>query len=76
MHFTEDMFEQAEDNNVSLTEDELSRNKGVIIDLRSYLKTQKRIFAAAAQPRYASNCVFYLHLRTVVFTFRIKEQLL
>lgn len=48
MHFTEDMFEQAEDNNVSLTEDELSRNKGVIIVLRSYLKTQKRIFAAAA----------------------------
>lgn len=48
MHFTEDMFEQAEDNNVSLTEDELSRNKGVIIVLRSCLKTQKRIFAAAA----------------------------
>ena len=41
-------LEQAEDNNVSLTEDELSKNKGVIIDLRSYLKTQKRIVAAAA----------------------------
>ena len=38
----------AADNSVELTDDELQRNNGVIIDLQSYLKAQKRIFESAA----------------------------
>lgn len=42
----------AKDNNVELTDDEMNasgkQSKGAIIDLQHYLKTQKRIFEAAA----------------------------
>lgn len=42
----------AKDNNVELTDDEMNasgkQSKGAIIDLQQYLKTQKRIFEAAA----------------------------
>ncbi|NCC05050.1 MAG: hypothetical protein EOM37_13655 [Proteobacteria bacterium] len=42
----------AKDNNVELTDDELNasgkQSKSAIIDLQQYLKTQKRIFEAAA----------------------------
>lgn len=38
----------AADNSVELTDDELQRKNGVIIDLQSYLKAQKRIFESAA----------------------------
>ena len=42
----------AKDNNVELTDDELAaagnESNGAIIDLQKYLKTQKRIFEAAA----------------------------
>ena len=38
----------AADNAVELSDDELDLNNGAIINLRSYLKAQKRIFEAAA----------------------------
>lgn len=38
----------AQDNSVELSDDELHSNNGAIINLQSYLKTQKRIFEAAA----------------------------
>ena len=42
----------AKDNNVELTDDEMNasrkQSKGAIIDLQQYLRTQKRIFEAAA----------------------------
>ena len=38
----------AADNAVDLSDDELNLNNGAIINLQSYLKTQKRIFEAAA----------------------------
>jgi hypothetical protein len=38
----------AEDNHVELDDTEKCLNKGVIIDLESYLKTQQRIFKVAA----------------------------
>lgn len=38
----------AADNHVVLDDSELSSNKGAIINLHSYLKTQKKIFAEAA----------------------------
>ncbi len=38
----------AEDNHVELDDTEKCLNKGVIIDLESYLKTQRRIFKVAA----------------------------
>ena len=38
----------AADNNVELTDDEKCLNKGAILNLESYLKTQQRIFKVAA----------------------------
>ena len=38
----------AADNNVELTDEEKRLNKGAILSLESYLKTQQRIFKAAA----------------------------
>ena len=38
----------AADNNVELTNEEMCLNKGAILSLESYLKTQQRIFKTAA----------------------------
>ena len=38
----------AADNNVILTDEEKHLNKGAILNLESYLKTQQRIFKAVA----------------------------
>lgn len=47
-HIYEYTIKLAQDNSVELSDEELHPNNGTIINLQSYLKTQKRIFEVAA----------------------------
>lgn len=47
-HIHDYTIKLAKDNAVELSEDELNLNNGAIVNLQSYLKTQKRIFETVA----------------------------